>query len=182
MNKLILKINAACLVILALGMLFIGYKVARLKTPVNTSNDTTIVIQQFYDTTIYNIQNVTHKQTASHYYKEYDTTIVLQGGECDSVRTYQLTAGNDTIEISGNVNTLGLLISHDLSYKWKLPYKTVETVTINKYKSGMLIGGSLFYPVNFGVHAGYLTRKGDVFSLGINTDQVYYFNYSKVIR
>jgi hypothetical protein len=74
------------------------------------------------------------------------------------------------------------LISHDLSYKWKLPYKTVETVTINKYKSGILVGGSLFYPVNFGVHAGYLTRKGDIFSLGINTDQVYYFNYSKVIR
>ena len=179
MNKLYLYIISVCLLILAVGMVFIGFKVARLKTSANASNDTTIVINHYYDTTVYKVQNITYKQSESFYYKDYDTNLII--GACDSVRKYDVTAESDTIRICGVIYTQGLLLSHELDYRWKLPQtEIIKTITQNQ--RGALVGASVYYPVDIGLNAGWIDRNGNIYLAGGTINKGFNFTYSKVLK
>ena len=182
MNKFLILFNALCVAFFVVAILFISNKVARLRTSQNSSNDTTIIINKYYDTTFYEIHNITYKQSESHYYKDYDT--LLSVGNCDSVRKYTLNAENDTIKIEGTCNVHGILLNHDLSYKWKLPYKTEIETEIVKYRRGLLIGFGVQTSDTFAIslNTGFADRKGNIYSIGYNTQNQILLNYYRIIK
>ena len=147
-------------------------------------SDTTIVINHYYDTTIHITQNVYTTNENSVYYKEYDTSLVYLEGQCDSVRRYKIQDGNDSIEIYGDIFVWGTLMDRQLSYKWLLPYKTVETITISKWKSGPIIGVDAMIKPGFvvGIHGGWQTKKGMEYTVGYFTDKSILFSVRKVFN
>jgi len=104
------------------------------------SSDTTIVINHYFDTTIYQTNKVYQTVNKSYYYKNYDTTIVLDDSACDSVRMYKIKDASDSIEIYGNAIVHGELIDHSLQYRWLLPYSTEITKTIYVHDRGLTAG------------------------------------------
>jgi len=148
----------------------------------HSGSDTTIVINNYYDTTIYKVEvkNVTQKH--SYYYKEYDTSLVVYQGMCDTVHTYDVTAGNDTIQIVGGITTLGILLDQEFSYRWLLPYKTEEIKTIHSWRSGPIIGADLKVPFAVGIHAGWQNKNGLEYSAGYFTDKSILFSVEKVFN
>ena len=150
-----------------------------LSTDVSVNgSDTTIVINHYYDTTIHVTQNVYTTNENSVYYKEYDTSLVYLEGQCDSVRRYKIKDGTDSIEIYGDIFVWGTLMDRQLSYKWLVPYKTTETITINKWRAGPVLGlDAMIIPgLSVGIHAGWQTSKGMEYTVGYFTDKSILFS------
>ena len=145
------------------------------------SSDTTIVINHYYDTTIHLTETTTINNTSSTYLENYDSTIVVTEGMCDSVRSYEVESGNDSIELTAQVDVLGALLHHKLSYKWLLPYKTEITKTIYAWKSGPVIGLDLLVKPSpqLGIHGGWRTKQGTEYSVGYLTDKSILFSVEK---
>lgn len=156
-----------------------------LSTDVSVNgSDTTIVINHYYDTTIHVTQNVYTTNENSVYYKEYDTSLVYLEGQCDSVRRYKIKDGTDSIEIYGDIFVWGTLMDRQLSYKWLVPYKTTETITINKWRAGPVLGlDAMIIPgLSVGIHAGWQTSKGMEYTVGYFTDKSILFSVEKVFN
>ena len=174
--------SAVIYVVGAIILFLVGNYVGRGKiVPPTPNSDTTIVINNYYDTTIHVVETKTIYQTKSVYYKEYDTSIVVTEGMCDSVRSYEVESGNDSIELTAQVDVLGALLHHKLSYKWLLPYKTEITKTIYAWKSGPVIGLDLLVKPSpqLGIHGGWRTKQGTEYSVGYLTDKSILFSVEK---
>lgn len=156
--------------IITIVMIFILFnKIKSFQGSPIDSQDTTIVTT--YDTNIYKVENKTIVKEGSVYYKQYDTTIVMYAGMCDTVRVYTIEDGNDSIDIYGKIHTLGVLLDRDISYKWKLPYQKEIRITEYKPKNGLLLGIGAMYKddIQLGLHAGFCLKNTN-YSAGYYTD------------
>jgi hypothetical protein len=160
------------------------------------SNDTTI--NNYYDTTIYQVVNKTVIKPTETYGLPDSLAAPRppNGGDptaslCDSIRKYKLTGGNDTVDIFSEITVQGVLFRNDLNYKWKLPVKTVVSIEVPvkvmvKQKGAFVKIQTANVPQlnqwSLGTEIGYLNRDGWMFSIGYNTQNQYNIGVGKLIN
>lgn len=177
-------IQAAGATISIVMVLILSQQIKSLRGQLHTSgNDTSIT--EVYDTTIYKTTNKTVVQEGSTYYKEYDTTIYVYPGMCDSVRKYVIADGNDSIDIYGTIHTVGTLLDRDISYRWKLPYQKEITITQTLPKNGLVAGIDLMMDTSMmfipGAHLGFNTKNNVTLSVGMFTNKTFLVSFEKGI-
>jgi hypothetical protein len=154
------------------------------------SSDTTIVVNNYYDTTIREVvvRNITSPVQVYEVPEEKKDQRL-----CDSVRVYEPYTVNDSIDIYSKLFVQGRLLNYDLSYKWKLPTKTEVSTIITKEIINQQHG--VFGGINFcltenprflteipiGLQAGYLSRKGNMFSYSYNLNRTHQISLSRII-
>lgn len=110
-------------------------------------SDTTIIINNYYDTNIYLtkiVQNPIPVFVSPAEKKD--------SGLCDSVRMYKLVSSNDSVEVFSTVNVQGKLLNYLLSYRLTKPYYSEKIITVSKttekFRSGFLIGSEIIFYKN----------------------------------
>ena len=144
-----------------------------------SNSDTTIVINNSFDTNIYNM-------TVSNIHKPVEIYRINDDQEdpnlCDSIRVYKPGIENDSIAIFNKLFVQGKLLNYDISYKWKLPVKSeiIRTITndIIKPQHGIFGGMNISYKNNIskiplGLQIGYFSKMGNIFSYSYDLDKTH---------
>ncbi len=153
-----------------------------------TSSDTTIVINNYYDTTInkMTVSNITNPVQVYEITKDKKDS-----GLCDSVRVYEPLIKNDTIEIFNKLFVQGRLLNYDISYKWKLPMKTEIFTTITndiiKPQKGIFGGINISSEkygssLPIGLQTGYLSKNGNIYYYSYNLNNIHSVSIGKIIK
>lgn len=152
--------------------------------------DTTITINNYYDTNIYNTttNNINRPSTstpAPEPLTKYDSSL------CDSDRTYNLVSNNDSIDIFSKIKTRGALLSNLVSYKLKMPSRT-EIIKEIKVPVPIISRGiygnikTTFVTFNKDVcilgEIGLITKSNWMYSIGYSTQNQYSIGIGKVLK
>jgi len=156
------------------------------------SSDTSIIINNNYDTTIKNVivKNYTQPvrvvvfDPSQYNLDEKIDSSISKIIYCDSVRTYKPEGGNDSVNIYNNVVVQGRLLFFDQNYKLRFPIQE-KTITITneilKSQAGLYAGFDLILQKDLGadflntikpypgINLQYITKNTTSYKLGVYT-------------
>jgi len=182
------------ILILIIGIIYlIPYRFQKASV-VNQSSDTTITINNYYDTTIYSTRNnTTIKPTqtlaAPLPINSRDSSIAAK--LCDSIRTYDIPSSNDSMDILSHIRTQGILLNSSVNYKWKKAILTEKTIqiknTVSSVSRGILINFKTTFvtlknPLCVSGEIGFINKKNWIYTVGYNSDKQYIIGVGKMIK